>query len=482
MDTNKEAKPQGENNGILPFKPISTVASQTLERELQWASDYIQQKCTFMGDQGSISIQPPLGLLLDNPAPKIEGDCSYALLINQLLADWIGDSLPQWFHTAERLVLALAIMQHLYPEGLSPLADLTAKERWKRVIAPCPSMHSFSFIPSVETALFLIAGEDVQLRREALQIFDKDHLFARLGILHFPQPPAPALHTAAPIQLGDEYYSLLVAGKPYRPGFSSAFGAQLLEVRESWEDFVALEGTIFALEDIKMWLKQRKEMDKDPEISKRSRKGYRALFYGPSGTGKTMSAGLIGKEASLPVYRVDLSAVVSKYIGETEKNLEAIFKKAEHKDWILFFDEADALFGKRTQASTANDRYANQEVSYLLQRIEDFDGLVILSSNLKVNMDNAFTRRFQNIVKFTSPDESMRKTLFLSAFKGRFALQEDKVLDEVCSKKHAFTGAEINNIFRYCAMRVLNSGEKGVSPAVFNNGVVTELKKKGKLP
>ena len=130
-------------------------------------------------------------------------------------------------------------------------------------------------------------------------------------------------------------------------------------------------------------------------MRKRVKPGYRALFHGPPGTGKTLTATLLGKHTGRPVFRIDLSRVVSKYIGETEKNLSRLFDKAEHKDWILFFDEADALFGKRTEIRDAHDKYANQEVAYLLQRIESYAGLVILATNQRGNIDEAFLRRFQ---------------------------------------------------------------------------------------
>ncbi len=116
-----------------------------------------------------------------------------------------------------------------------------------------------------------------------------------------------------------------------------------------------------------------------------------------------MTACLLGKSTGHDVYKIDLSQVVSKYIGETEKNLARVFDQAQHKGWILFFDEADALFGKRTQTKDAHDRYANQEISYLLQRVETFDGIAILSSNLKENLDTAFTRRFESIIYFPMP-------------------------------------------------------------------------------
>ena len=133
------------------------------------------------------------------------------------------------------------------------------------------------------------------------------------------------------------------------------------------------------IEQIKIWLTYNADLLQDSNLSRKIKPGYRALFYGPPGTGKTLTASLLGKQFNKEVYRIDLSQVVSKYIGETEKNLEKVFSKAENKDWILFFDEADALFGKRSNVQNAHDKYANQEVSYLLQRVEDFPGLIILA-------------------------------------------------------------------------------------------------------
>ena len=471
-----------ETADILPDVNNERIVSLHIqEQEISWASEFISERCEQFSQTLTANEPPAIARFIISPPPKIEGDCSYSQLIRQLQKDRVGEEHIPWFHSAERLVLALALMQHLSPVGLLPLVNLATDSTMKCLIGLSHSIHHQLIIPSIETALFLIAGNNLKIRREALEIFSKSHLFSRLAILNFPQPALPAIKSASPILLNDEFYSLLVEGKPYSPGFSLDFGAYLLEVRESWEDFIAHEETLYALKDISLWLTHRHKMVQDPQINKRIKNGYRALFYGPSGTGKTMSAGLIGKHANLPVYRVDLSTVVSKYVGETEKNLEAIFQKAENKDWILFFDEADALFGKRTQTKSSNDRYANQEVSYLLQRIEDFNGLVILSSNLKSNMDDAFVRRFQNIARFNPPDEDMRRIMFLKAFSGKFSLLDDSLLEEACNKKYGLTGADINNIFRYCAMRVLNNNGQGVSGDDFKNGLITELKKKGKL-
>ncbi len=144
--------------------------------------------------------------------------------------------------------------------------------------------------------------------------------------------------------------------------------------------------------------------------------GVAVLFAGPPGTGKTMAAEAIADALEQDLYRIDLSAVVSKYIGETEKNLATAFDEAERAGAVLFFDEADALFGKRTEVRDAHDRYANLEVNYLLQRVETFTGLVVLASNREAALDEAFLRRLRFIVRFELPDARLRKRLWQRSF------------------------------------------------------------------
>ena len=154
------------------------------------------------------------------------------------------------------------------------------------------------------------------------------------------------------------------------------------------------------IESIRSWLSQETKTSTKAAAKPRIKQGYRALFNGPATNNKIATAEILGKEFNKKIYRIDLSQVVSKYIGETEKNLTAIFKKAENKSWILFLDEADALFGKRTTVKDAHDKYANQEVNYLLQKIEEYPGLSILATNLKGNIDPAFLRRFHTVLQF----------------------------------------------------------------------------------
>jgi SpoVK/Ycf46/Vps4 family AAA+-type ATPase len=208
--------------------------------------------------------------------------------------------------------------------------------------------------------------------------------------------------------------------------------------------------------------------------------GFRALFYGPPGTGKTMAATLLGKFTKHDVYRIDLSSLVSKYIGETEKNLSTLFERAENKKWILFFDEADALFGKRTNVRDAHDRFANQEVSYLLQRIEDFSGLSILASNFKSNMDDAFTRRFQSLVYFPMPQPAERLTLWKNTFPQAVRLANDIDMKAI-SDKYELTGSNIVNIVHYCCLQALSAQTNIITKENLITGITRELTKENKV-
>jgi SpoVK/Ycf46/Vps4 family AAA+-type ATPase len=234
------------------------------------------------------------------------------------------------------------------------------------------------------------------------------------------------------------------------------------------------------VEEIRAWIEHRDTLFHDWQLARHVKPGYRSLFYGPPGTGKTLTACLLGKVCGRDVYRIDLSMVVSKYIGETEKNLGRVFDYAQGRNWILFFDEADALFGKRTQTSSSNDRYANQEVAYLLQRVEDFDGVVILATNLKSNIDEAFARRFQSMVYFPMPDADEREALWRQAFvqAGRLAPDVDLVR---LAREHEISGAAVSNVARHAALMALRRGSGQVGLADLRQGIQREMRKEGKI-
>jgi SpoVK/Ycf46/Vps4 family AAA+-type ATPase len=240
---------------------------------------------------------------------------------------------------------------------------------------------------------------------------------------------------------------LLTRSRLRKPDFGAGFPAQRVTTALDWEDRVLAPRTLEMLGEIRTWLDHGPALLKDPEFAARIAPGFRSLFSGPPGTGKTLSAGVLGKVTGRDVYRIDLSQVVSKYVGETEKNLERVFRKAQHRDWILFFDEADALFGKRSEVGHAHDRWANQEVSYLLQRVEDFPGVVLLATKLQASLDSGFVRRFQSIIKFAMPNRTQRRRLWQDGFSSRLKLEDEAGL-QALSDQSELSGASIMNVAR----------------------------------
>jgi SpoVK/Ycf46/Vps4 family AAA+-type ATPase len=208
-------------------------------------------------------------------------------------------------------------------------------------------------------------------------------------------------------------------------------------------------------------------------------RGITALFAGDSGTGKTMSAEVIAAALGLDLYTVNLATVVDKYVGETEKNLERIFSEADGVNGILLFDEADALFGKRSEVSDAQDRYANIEVAYLLQRMESFDGLAILSTNLRTNVDDAFARRLDSIVDFPTPDVPYRRELWDRCLGPKVPRGDDLDLD-FCAKAFELSGGNIRSIALTAAYMAAETG-RPVTMADLIRATHREYRKLGRL-
>ena len=209
-------------------------------------------------------------------------------------------------------------------------------------------------------------------------------------------------------------------------------------------------------------------------------RGLVALFGGTSGTGKTMTAGVIANAIGLDLYRVELAGVVSKYIGETEKNLDRIFDAARQSNCILLLDEADALFGKRTEVSDAHDRYANIEVAYLLQKLEGHDGIVILTTNLAKNIDAAFTRRLQFVIEFPRPDVQMRERLWRGMLDGGLPLSED-IDFGFLSRQFDNSGGDIRNMVLDAALMAA-AGDQMIDMALLLRAAARQMMKQGKVP
>ena len=254
-----------------------------------------------------------------------------------------------------------------------------------------------------------------------------------------------------------------------------------IEAQHSWADLVLPEEKTSLLKEICAQIRQQHRVFSEWGFEHKVSygRGLSVLFSGPPGTGKTMAAQVMAAELQLDLYRIDLSSMVSKYIGETEKNLSRIFAEARRSNAILFFDEADALFGKRTEVKDAHDRYANIETSYLLQKMEEYEGMVILATNLRSNMDEAFTRRIRFIVEFPFPDAALRARIWQNHFPGEAPVREGIDYDYL-SRRFQVAGGSIRNIVLNTAFLAAESNEE-ISMEHIMHGVRREFEKIGKL-
>jgi hypothetical protein len=255
--------------------------------------------------------------------------------------------------------------------------------------------------------------------------------------------------------------------------------AQRLEPKATWDDLVLPRTVTYLLHQIADQIRYRRKVYGEWGIADRVSRGLGliVLFSGESGTGKTMSAEVIANDLQLNLYRIDLSAIVSKYIGETEKNLKRLFDAAEDGGSILFFDEADSLFGKRSQVKDSHDRYANIETNYLLQRIEAFNGLAILATNMKSSLDEAFTRRIRFAFDFPVPDQNSRKHIWRKMFSGKIPTED---LDFNRLSSFNLVGGSIFNIVVNASFLAAAS-QSPVTMEHVLNAVRTELLKADRL-
>ncbi len=380
----------------------------------------------------------------------------------------------------ELLVLVMALVPHIKPDFFDECV-----QKYLPSTGDFPELGGTrgknfrGFLPTGETALFLLAGTDIEKRLNFQKIFSNEHVFAKKSVIWLEEVPMGEPVMSGRIILSPEFLELFTLGRVSRPKLTMDFPAQYISTDMEWEDLVLNENTLKQIYDIERWVKHHQVLMDNWGMQRKLKPGYRALFFGAPGTGKTLTASLLGKYTGKDVYRIDLSMVVSKFIGETEKNLSQLFNRAENKDWILFFDEADALFSKRTNVRDAHDKYANQEAAYLLQRVEGFNGLVILASNFKNNIDDAFIRRFQSVIQFHPPTANERLLLWQKAFPEKAKLH--KSLDiQVIAKKYELTGSSILSVVQYCCLNAI-AENSSITNDLLTDAIKREYMKEGRI-
>ncbi|OWY19638.1 ATP-binding protein [Sphingobacteriales bacterium UPWRP_1] len=404
------------------------------------------------------------------------------LCLPQPFIQWLQESR---LCTEEQILLLLALIPHIHPDFFTPIIqELLPEGGDLPFLGGVRGKNHRGILPTGETALLVLAGTDTQKRLQIQQtLFSPTHFFARHRILYLEEVPEGEPVMSGRLILNPDYVTLFLTGQEPKPQLSPHFPAQLLTTRQTWQDLVLPDETLQQLEELKMWLEHSPTLLQDWGFAGKVKPGYRALFHGPSGTGKTLTATLLGDAVKRDVYRIDLSLIISKYIGETEKNLANLFQLAENKNWILFFDEADALFSKRTEIRDAHDKYANQDAAYLLQRMETFEGIIILATNFQNNLDAAFIRRFNTIVHFPLPRPAERLLLWqkwIHRLPAHITMEKNIDLQHIANQ-YELTGANIANIFQFICLKTIQAKLPIISQHYLQTAIKSEFKKEKKL-
>lgn len=449
-----------ENPLIYPMaNPNLKRNTDDLSRELEWFGQLLRKRIQWQVEkkEGNLKLSPP----------SLRTSRSiYAAYVN-------GYKL----NPEERVVLILGLLPAIQPFLIERvLQEFQLTQAQMPEIGGVRGTHHGGLLPTGETAIFLLAGNDIGKRMEVSLFFSPKHVFHVHGILKLDEVSSLEPEWSGAIHLSRDILTNLTSGTRYYPPFNSSFPARLITTSYEPSQLVVRRETSEGLEEVRLWLKHKDHILKKWHFDTKINEGYKCLFYGPPGTGKSLAAALLGKELGLPVYRIDLSMVVSKYIGETEKNISQIFDMAQNKNWVLFFDEADALFGKRAVTQTAQDRFSNQEVAHLLIKMDEYNGLAILSTNFLRNVDKAFLRRFNSVVPFLAPGMEERLQLWQQSFSPQ-TIRDKSVKLENIARDFALSGANIMNVVRYASVMALRDGGNIIKHHFIMDGIRKELAK-----
>jgi AAA+ superfamily predicted ATPase len=403
------------------------------------------------------------------PLPVLKFDSAYGKLISEYeLAE------------SERVMLSLAFASMFKPSILTPFTVLFTNPEKKSRFGGIYKEEYGQFYPTVRTAIFLLTGDDEEMMNYYVSYFNNRNKLFTSNLLLTSEPQGNKTFLNQQIIFNDQFISTILHGEPPSLDGDSGFPAKRGKRTHTMKDVVLDEKTIKELQKFHRFARNMKTLWSLPNSNK-YRQNFIGIFSGDPGTGKSHTAEAIGNELNLPVYKVNFAQLVSKYIGETEKNLERVFDRFSGQPNILFFDEAESIFSKRIEVKDSHDKHSNNEQSFLLQKIEEYNGIVILATNvqnLSQYFDKAFQRRIRQIVTFSFPEYLERIRLWENALSDPFKYEEG-LLDKL-AKNYQFSGGGIYNIISEGVIEALDRKTEILTFELLEQPIIDEFKKTGR--
>ena len=437
FEKNKAGQRDLHDSGTLnspgPNEDVTKQNALVIAKEMEWLNGILEKRIEQLEDKEN-------GFYFSNTLPPVlqSTGSAYASLVQQYK-----------LNAPERLLLISSLAPHLSPETFTDKLrdnDVNLKIKFPKLGGYFDATFT-NYVPTLQTVLYLLAGEDMSNMLYYHLFFTGSGSLMQEQIITLRNVSTSEDETNLrnhAVALAPEFVDYLISGRKPRPDFGKGFPASLISTGLDWDQLVVHSSIFKELKRISKWERYGKNLIQrsDNKING----SFTCLFYGPSGSGKTLAVQLLGKSLGVDVFRIDLSMIVSKYIGETEKNLAYLFDRAKNKNWILFFDEADSLFGKRTDISDSKDKWANLEMSYLLQRMEEHKGLTVLATNLKNNIDPAMSRRFQSVLYFNRPDREQRIQLWQKLMPVPYTYHPEINFERLA--RYELTGGNISNVIK----------------------------------
>lgn len=381
---------------------------------------------------------------------------------------------------SDSLFVSLALAASFSPEILGELIQASLDKSWTSYTGGFLLKGSSVFCPTVRTAIFLLAGKDIEKRALYTTMYHPKHPLFVSGIIRAEAPAPSAVFLDYQIIFNDPFLGTILQGETPTLDREHAFPVKRSNSSHVLSDVILKDDTYVALSKLQKFAANMKKLWEINTASK-VRNNFISIFSGDPGTGKSHAAEAIGNELGLPVYKVNFAQMVSKYIGETEKNLEKVFDRFDKQNCILFFDEAESIFSKRSEVKDSHDQHANNLQSYLLQKVEEFSGIIILATNvhnLTQYFDKAFQRRFRLLVEFEFPDYPERKKLWDRSLFPPFTFEAG--LTEQLSKNYQLSGGSIYNVVSDAVIEALHRETHLIGFELLETALKDEFKKTGR--